>query len=89
MSATSTLTRTTGLGLGGISDLTARDRAVLRAIAAGRCRLSGPSVLVVDGLFLADPFAAPRLTGAGLIEADDSRSGVVHLTASGRAVLAS
>jgi hypothetical protein len=93
MSAT-TLTRTdglatTGLGLGGMQDLTARDRAVLRAVDAGRCRLSGPSVLMVDGLFLADPFAAPRLAGAGLIEADDPRSGAVHLTASGRAVLTS
>jgi hypothetical protein len=93
MSAT-TFTRTegpaiTGLGPGGIQDLTARDRAVLRAVDAGRCRMSGPSVLVVDGLFLADPFAAPRLAGAGLIQADDPRSGAVRLTASGRAVLTS
>lgn len=93
MSAT-TLTRTDrlatpGFGFGRLQDLSARDRAVLRAVDAGRCRMSGPSVLVVDGLFLADQFAAPRLTGAGLIEADDSRSGAVHLTASGRAVLTS
>jgi len=66
--------------------LSSRDRAVLRAVDAGRVRLSGRSALVVDGLFLADPFAGPRLAGAGLIAgaADDA----VSLTESGRALLA-
>ncbi|GAA4549727.1 hypothetical protein [Pseudonocardia xishanensis] len=65
-------------------DLTCRDRAVLRAVDAGRVRLSGRSALVVDGLFLADPFAVGRLSGliAGAADA------AVSLTESGRAVLA-
>ncbi|MCE3550907.1 hypothetical protein LWC33_05480 [Pseudonocardia sp. RS11V-5] len=71
-------------GTGGTA-LSHRDRAVLRAIEAGRVRLSGGSALVVDGLFLADPFAAPRLTDAGLIADAD---GSVALTESGRALLA-
>ncbi|MFC5951747.1 hypothetical protein ACFQH9_26140 [Pseudonocardia lutea] len=69
----------------GNPSLSHRDRAVLRAVEAGRVRLSGGSALVVDGLFLADPFAAPRLTDAGLIADAD---GAVALTDSGRALLA-
>jgi hypothetical protein len=63
--------------------LSNRDRAVLRAVAAGRCRLSG-EVLVVDGLCFCDQFAGPRLAAAGLI---DAQPGPAHLTASGRALL--
>lgn len=69
----------------GVPALTHRDRAVLRAVQAGRVRLSGGSALVVDGMFLADPFAAPRLTDAGLIA---DAGGSVALTDSGRALLA-
>jgi len=64
-----------------------RDRAVLRAVAAGRCEISAGSgaTLVVDGLCFADQFAGPRLTAAGLIAAADGRA---RLTASGAALLA-
>ena len=70
--------------------LTHRDRAVLRAVAAGRCRLSSEfhGCLVVDGLCLADQFTGPRLTRAGLITAPATRVGSVELTPSGRALLA-
>jgi hypothetical protein len=64
--------------------LTNRDRAVLRAVAAGRCEVSG-EVLVIDGLCFCDQFACSRLCRAGLIAAD---AGPAHLTASGRALLA-
>ena len=64
-----------------------RDRAVLRAVAAGRCEISAGSgaTLVVDGLCFADQFAGPRLTAAGLIAAGDGRA---RLTPSGAALLA-
>jgi hypothetical protein len=64
--------------------LTNRDRSVLRAVAAGRCRHTGPSSLTVDGLALADQFAGLRLVDAGLITA---AAGLVALTESGRALL--
>jgi hypothetical protein len=67
--------------------LTNRDRAVLRAVAAGRCEISRTSgVLVVDGLCFADQFAGSRLTSAGLIAAA-TETGRALLTASGRALL--
>lgn len=69
--------------------LSIRDRAVLRAVAAGRCEISRDAgrALIVDGLSFADQFAGPRLTTAGLIAAAaDSRH--AQLTASGRALLA-
>lgn len=61
-----------------------RDRAALRAVAAGRCALAGPTLLV-DGLCCADQFLGARLTEAGLIDA--TAIGPACLTASGRAVL--
>ena len=66
-----------------------RDRAVLRAVAAGRCEMSARfgGALVVDGLCFSDQFAGPRLTRAGLIVAD-SPLGLAQLTASGRTLLA-
>ncbi|MHA6630532.1 hypothetical protein ACU61A_34270 [Pseudonocardia sichuanensis] len=69
--------------------LTPRDRAVLRAVAAGRCEISAAAggVLVVDGLCFADQFTGPRLTSAGLIAAA-AETGRALLTASGRALLA-
>ncbi len=67
--------------------LNPRDRAVLRAVAAGRCELAGTAgaTLVVDGLCFADQFAAPRLKAAGLIAAGIGRA---RLTESGHALLA-
>lgn len=73
--------------------LNGRDRAVLRAVAAGRCRLSGPNPyagsLTVDGVYFSDQFAGPRLVDAGLIEADGQGSGPrpLSLTGAGRAAL--
>ena len=46
--------------------LSHRDQAVLRAVAEGRCRLSG-RCLLVDGVYCADQFAGRRLVAAGLI----------------------
>jgi len=68
--------------------LTGRDRAVLRAVAAGRCEFSDTraATLVVDGLCLSDQFAGSRLTQAGLIAA--VRTGFAALTPSGAAALA-
>ena len=67
--------------------LTNRDRAVLRAVAAGRCRISpAGGDLVVDGMYFADPFAGPRLAAAGLIAAA-TETGRALLTASGRALV--
>jgi hypothetical protein len=66
--------------------LTHRDRAVLRAVAAGRCRQSTTfGSLTVDGLSLADQFAGRRLVDAGLITSQD---GPTVLTESGRTLLA-
>lgn len=70
------------------SPLSYRDRAVLRAVAAGRCEISAQfaGALVVDGLCLSDQFAGPRLTEAGLITAG-SLPGPARLTESGLAQL--
>jgi hypothetical protein len=69
--------------------LSRRDLAVLRAVAAGRCQMSGASggSLTVDGLCCCDQFVAPRLTSAGLIAAAGPQPGPARLTASGRALL--
>jgi hypothetical protein len=66
--------------------LSHRDRAVLRAVAAGRCTISirDGGALAVDGMQLCDQFAGPRLTGAGLIAAGPDRA---QLTPTGRALL--
>ncbi|HXV93606.1 MAG TPA: hypothetical protein VD813_09940 [Pseudonocardia sp.] len=71
-----------------VTPLSHRDRAVLRAVAAGRCEISARhgGTLVVDGLCFTDQFAGARLTGAGLI-ATDPHHGHARLTASGRALL--
>jgi hypothetical protein len=68
--------------------LTHRDRAVLRAVAAGRCEISVQfgGALVVDGLCLSDQFAGTRLTEAGLI-AVGPQPGPARLTPSGFALL--
>lgn len=66
-----------------------RDRAVLRAVAAGRCTVSPTSTaacpcLTVDGLGCCDQFTGFRLAGAGLIAC---APGSVSLTETGRALL--
>ena len=63
-----------------------RDRAVLRAVAAGRCELrSGcEPVLVVDGVRCADSGVATRLIAAGLV-VKPVGSTVAQLTPAGRA----
>jgi hypothetical protein len=67
--------------------LNGRDRAVLRAVAAGRCEIpaGSPGTLTVDGLSFADQFAGLRLAAAGLIAAGVGRA---RLTPSGQALLA-
>jgi hypothetical protein len=74
-----------------VTTLSHRDRAVLRAVAAGRCEISAGvgAWLVIDGLACCDQLVGPRLTKAGLIEcaANGARSGPARLTASGWALL--
>lgn len=67
-----------------------RDRAVLRAVAAGRCELSVKlgGLLAVDGLGISDQFVGARLAKAGLIAASGRGPGSVRLTPSGHALLA-
>jgi hypothetical protein len=76
----------------GTSRLNGRDRAVLRAVAAGRCRLGAgwQPVLLVDGLVCADSGAGRRLVAAGLIDPPDPARplGPASVTALGRRVLA-
>jgi hypothetical protein len=69
--------------------LSRRDLAVLRAVAAGRCQMSGAGggSLTVDGLCCCDQFVGPRLTSAGLIAAAGPQPGPARLTASGRVLL--
>lgn len=68
--------------------VTGRDRAVLRAVAAGRCAMGPGRALTVDGIHCADQFAAHRLLGAGLITAVGSVPSPARLTRSGAALLA-
>jgi hypothetical protein len=64
--------------------LSHRDRAVLRAVAAGRCTISA-GALVIDGLCCCDQFVGPRLTKAGLIAA--ATAGAAQLTPIGQTLL--
>jgi hypothetical protein len=68
--------------------LSNRDRAVLRAVASGRCAISTSmgDALVVDGLCVSDQFVGPRLLAAGFIAAGP-RPGPARLTPSGAALL--
>jgi hypothetical protein len=70
--------------------LNGRDRALLRAIAAGRCTVADDSChsLTVDGLCFCDQFAAVRLTDAGLVEASGRGPLRPCLTVTGRSLLA-
>jgi hypothetical protein len=69
--------------------LSSRDRAVLRAIAEGRCMVSGScgTALTVDGFCLADQFAGSRLANAGLITATGATPAPAALTSVGLAAL--
>lgn len=73
-----------------VTALSCRDRAVLRAVAAGRCLISGGSCpsLVIDGLTCCDQLVGPRLTRAGLIAAGGREPAPARLTDTGRALLA-
>ena len=66
-----------------------RDRAVLRAIAAGRCllRTGCEPLLVVDGVACADSGVARRLILAGLVAPPVGVAGRARLTAAGHAAL--
>ena len=69
--------------------LTPRDRAVLRAIRAGRCQVSGGAgvCLTVDGLGCCDQPVGQRLVGAGYVAAPGPGPGPAQLTATGLALL--
>jgi hypothetical protein len=77
----------------GTTTVSGRDRALMRAIAAGRCQLGAgiEPVLLVDGFVFSDSSAGYRLMVAGLIAPPDpSRPlGPAVLTSAGRAALAS
>ncbi len=70
------------------SEICGRDRAVLRAVAAGRCELRAgcEPVLVVDGVPCADSGVAARLISAGLL-VKPIGSTTAQLTAAGRATV--
>lgn len=69
--------------------LTRRDRAVLLAVRAGRCEVSGGAAvaLTVDGLLCSDQFLGRRLVQAGLIASPAPAPQRARLTVSGRTVL--
>ena len=71
------------------AEVCGRDRAVLRAVAAGRCQLRAgcEPVLLVDGVACADSAVAPRLIAAGLVAAPVGVVEQARLTAAGRAAL--
>ena len=65
--------------------VSARDRAILTAVAAGRCAIVGAD-LRVDGRGCCDQFAAARMRSAGWIRRVES-SGRAELTPEGHGVL--
>ncbi|GAA4936858.1 hypothetical protein EV188_11467 [Actinomycetospora succinea] len=69
--------------------LSQRDRAVLRAVAGGRCRRSGEigMTLMVDGVYCSDQQVGLRLAAAGFIATEAGR-GTATITDVGRAALA-
>ncbi len=62
--------------------ITGRDRALLRAVAAGRCEYAA-GTLLADGIGCCDQFAGPRLARTGLIAC---QSGPARLPYDGRAL---
>lgn len=71
-----------------VTALCHRDRAVLRAVAAGRCQVAdiGPT-LMIDGVCCCDQLVGARLARAGLIAIDGRRPGPARLTPTGQALL--
>jgi len=71
------------------AEVCGRDRAVLRAVAAGRCQLRAgcEPLLVVDGVGCADSAAARRLIAAGLLAPPTRVAERARLTEAGRAAL--
>ena len=69
--------------------LSHRNRAVLRAVAGGRCRHTGEigTPLLIDGVYVSDQLVGLRLAAAGLIAGGSGR-GATTITESGRAALA-
>ncbi|GEL17309.1 hypothetical protein [Pseudonocardia asaccharolytica] len=69
--------------------LSGRDRALLRAIAADRCTVSDDhgTSLTVDGLSFCDQFAGVRLVDAGLVAASGQAPLRPRLTPAGRTLL--
>jgi hypothetical protein len=73
-----------------LPQLSNRDRAVLRAIAADRCTVTDETghALTVDGLCFCDQFAGVRLAHAGLVDVTGPTPLRLRLTAAGRSMLA-
>lgn len=69
--------------------LSSRDCAVLAAVAAGRCVVTGEigTSLTIDGYCLSDQFAGSRLADAGLIAISGSAPAPARLTLTGQALL--
>ncbi|GAA0944839.1 hypothetical protein [Pseudonocardia zijingensis] len=69
--------------------LTGRDRALLRAVAAGRCDIApaGTPDLRVDGRWFCDQPRAHALIAAGLLARAAGASARALLTGAGRAAL--
>jgi hypothetical protein len=74
---------------GRTTEVCGRDRAVLRAVAAGRCQLRAgcEPLLVVDGVGCADSAVARRLIAAGLLAPPTRSAARAELTIAGRAAL--
>lgn len=72
-----------------LPQLSSRDRAVLRAIAADRCTVADDTghALAVDGLCFCDQFAGARLVDAGLVTVAGTACRP-RLTEAGRSILA-
>jgi len=77
------------MGTTTLTQLSNRDRAVLRAVAAGRCMVSGDcrNPLTIDGFCCTDQFAKSRLTAAGLISVIGPVPATALLTPTGQALL--
>jgi hypothetical protein len=72
-----------------IPNLTGRDRALLRAVAAGRCDIAPTGIpdLRVDGRWFCDQPRAYVLLAAGLLARADGAPATALLTSAGRAAL--
>jgi hypothetical protein len=69
--------------------LTGRDRALLRAVAAGRCDITPTGIpdLRVDGRWFCDQPRAHALLAAGLVARARGAPATALLTSAGRAAL--